>query len=52
MKWSVYILLMAALIYVSETIRLPFQLAALQEQEAKNKRATLSSHLYQRIIYP
>jgi len=37
MKWSVYILLMAALIYVGETIRLPFQLAAQQEQQAKDK---------------
>lgn len=31
MKWAVYILLMAALIYVGETIRMPFQLAEQQK---------------------
>jgi len=31
MKWPVYILLIAALIYVGETIRVPFQLTAQQQ---------------------
>jgi hypothetical protein len=31
MKWAVYILLMAALIYAGETIRMPFQLAEEQK---------------------
>jgi hypothetical protein len=31
MKWPVYILLMATLAYISETVRLPFQLSVQQE---------------------
>jgi hypothetical protein len=38
MKWSVYILLMAALIYVGETIRLPFRWAEQQARQQATKQ--------------
>jgi len=40
MKWPVYILLLAALTYAGETIRLPFQLAEQQAQQERQATAT------------